>query len=560
MAEEKVSIVVSLKDNASKAVTSLQNGFEKLGNVAKVVAVAGIGVLTAFIKKSVDAFAEEEKAVTLLKASLKSTGQEVDKNAKSMLDFATEIQKTTTVADDQAISMMQMAISMGLNASQAKNATMAAIGLSKAFGVDMNGAMKAASAAQLGNYDLLKRMVPELRGITDQSVLAARAQEILGSAFQVAQAETKTFSGAMAQLKNAFGDAQEKVGSVFAPVIMKVAQILNGLVGWFNDLNPAMQKNVVIIGTITVAAVALIPVLGVLATAVAAISWPVLAVVAAVAALAAGFFILQNEIKSVGGITNFIKNSFLSLVQVYVAGIKTIMGAFNKFLQLLSKIPGVKLNINPAIAAMDELNAKLEESKVKRIEEAEQDKVREQENQMAYNQTVSEGSAERIRLAEEEKKAKIAAQKDTLSTVSGLQQSSNSTLAAAGKAAAITQIAIATPEAIAKAMAAFPPPFNFVMAGLVGAEMARQAAAVSGVALAEGGIVTGPTNALIGDNKSGVEAVIPLEKAGSMGFGGTTVNITVNGGFLGNEADAKEFAEAVDRELFKLKRSGESNL
>jgi hypothetical protein len=48
--------------------------------------------------------------------------------------------------------------------------------------------------------------------------------------------------------------------------------------------------------------------------------------------------------------------------------------------------------------------------------------------------------------------------------------------------------------------------------------------------LAKGGIVTGPQLALLGDNPSGTEAVVPLEKAGQMGFGGTTINLTVNAG------------------------------
>jgi len=44
--------------------------------------------------------------------------------------------------------------------------------------------------------------------------------------------------------------------------------------------------------------------------------------------------------------------------------------------------------------------------------------------------------------------------------------------------------------------------------------------------LAEGGIVTGPTLAMIGER--GPEAVIPLDRAG--GIGGTNVTIHVNGG------------------------------
>ena len=46
--------------------------------------------------------------------------------------------------------------------------------------------------------------------------------------------------------------------------------------------------------------------------------------------------------------------------------------------------------------------------------------------------------------------------------------------------------------------------------------------------LGEGGIVTSPTIAMIGE--SGPEAVIPLNRAGGMGMGGNTITVNVNGG------------------------------
>jgi hypothetical protein len=42
--------------------------------------------------------------------------------------------------------------------------------------------------------------------------------------------------------------------------------------------------------------------------------------------------------------------------------------------------------------------------------------------------------------------------------------------------------------------------------------------------MADGGIVTGPTLAMIGE--AGPEAVIPLSQMGRMGGGGVTVNVT----------------------------------
>jgi hypothetical protein len=60
--------------------------------------------------------------------------------------------------------------------------------------------------------------------------------------------------------------------------------------------------------------------------------------------------------------------------------------------------------------------------------------------------------------------------------------------------------------------------------------------------LAEGGIVTGPTLAMIGEGRE-PEAVIPLSKLGSMGFGGGGANITVNV----NGGDPNQIVAAIQR-------------
>jgi hypothetical protein len=60
--------------------------------------------------------------------------------------------------------------------------------------------------------------------------------------------------------------------------------------------------------------------------------------------------------------------------------------------------------------------------------------------------------------------------------------------------------------------------------------------------LAAGGIVTGPTLAMIGE--AGPEAVIPLDRMGQMG-GGTTVNINVQG------ADPNAVVDALRTYMFR---------
>jgi phage-related protein len=60
--------------------------------------------------------------------------------------------------------------------------------------------------------------------------------------------------------------------------------------------------------------------------------------------------------------------------------------------------------------------------------------------------------------------------------------------------------------------------------------------------LAQGGIVTRPTLAVLGDNPSGMEAVIPLERAGAMGFGGNT---TITNNFYGTKVSARDVADEL---------------
>jgi hypothetical protein len=67
------------------------------------------------------------------------------------------------------------------------------------------------------------------------------------------------------------------------------------------------------------------------------------------------------------------------------------------------------------------------------------------------------------------------------------------------------------------------------------------------VPLAEGGIVTRPTNALIGE--SGAEAVIPLDRMG--GFG-TTVNVNVAGSVISEG----ELQSVIQDALYNLNRAG----
>ena len=112
------------------------------------------------------------------------------------------------------------------------------------------------------------------------------------------------------------------------------------------------------------------------------------------------------------------------------------------------------------------------------------------------------------------------------------------------KALALAEIAANTARGIAAAVAAgagllFPANIPAIASGIsaVLGGIAQAKSALAGTpAFAEGGMVTGPTLAMVGDNASGKEAIIPFEKMGAFMnmMGGSNVNVNITGEFDGD--------------------------
>jgi len=62
---------------------------------------------------------------------------------------------------------------MGITTDTIEEATKGAIGLSKSLGIGTNAAMKALALSTQGNYQMLERYIPALRGANTESEKAA---------------------------------------------------------------------------------------------------------------------------------------------------------------------------------------------------------------------------------------------------------------------------------------------------------------------------------------------------------------------------------------------------
>jgi hypothetical protein len=206
----KVELEIIGKDKASGVVKGVTSTI-----IAANLAVEGLKIAANFLKETISKGIEEFKAGELALQGLKDT---VGGNVDAHIKFAEELQKVTTVEDDAAIAAMKYGANLGITKDRLNEATKDAIGLSKAFGVDLNMAMKMTANAYQGNYDALAKYIPALKTATDETQKQAIVNEAMARGFRIAEGEANTFTGALMQLENAQGSIYEDVGNIVAIV------------------------------------------------------------------------------------------------------------------------------------------------------------------------------------------------------------------------------------------------------------------------------------------------------------------------------------------------------
>jgi hypothetical protein len=241
-------IRIEIKTQVDRAVADIKKAEKAtsgLSDTLKKAAIAAASFLSVkaivnFGKESVKAYSESEAAVVKLNAALRATGQYTEDSSEDIRRFASEMMKLTVIDDDAVIGMVQLGVNMGLTADQAKKAAEGAIGLSRAYGVDLDAAMKAVTGATQGSYEMLGRYMPAIRTATTDSDKMRLVQEGLASAYAVATAETDTLYGSQEQMKNSIGELKEAMGLWLSQDVTKANGLLKEMA---ENLTTVITKN-----------------------------------------------------------------------------------------------------------------------------------------------------------------------------------------------------------------------------------------------------------------------------------------------------------------------------
>lgn len=526
MAQQEATLLLKIKQLGSDALSKTTKMLADLGNTAKWVG-AGIAGFAALALKN---YRDQELAVNELNQAMINQGIYTGELSRKYQDQASALQRLTTFGDEQILSAQAVLQAQIGQREVTKDLTLATLNLAAAKKMDLASAAELVGKSIGTGTNALARQGIEMKENLSTTEKYATVIEQLNNKFG-GQAEAAAMGlGAVKQLQNNFSDVLETIGEKLSPVITAGARALSS---WVISLGNSKQFISGLDSSITF--------------------------------LTKGFFILKNAVVGVGGVIGTTLAAAIESVSLLTQGqfARAKEVAALGMSEVGQIIKDSKATLDEELAMIDEQKALAEDQK--RIDEEAKLAASLARKTIVHQNEANKQLAIEKKTADEKKKIddkrsaeQLQNQKDTFATIATLQNSNNKSLAAIGKAAAITQIAIDTPVAISKALAAFPPPFNFAAAGLVGAAMAAQAARIAGVQLAEGGVIKatpGGIPAIIGEGGRD-EAVIPLEDGQVPGSGG--VNITINGNLIGDEQSLYALAKMLDPQMLKLRQNNES--
>lgn len=492
-----------------------------------------------------DANAEEQATVKLASA-LQNTGNYSRDAAEGFVSFASALEETTGFADDAVISTGALIANIaGLSGPELEEATTAAADLAAALGIDLATAGNLVAKAANGQTEALKRYgISVEEGATKTETLSNVLGTLNDRFGGTAEKLAGTFSGSITRAQNAFGNLAEELGKAIKDnpallaVVNQLADVFGRLTKYVSDNKESLSLLVTTGIEVTIdAARKLLFVIDTLQRVF--LIGPTLFKQFGDAAIDTFTAIQQAAEGNFSGAIDTLKgtviegtkdmadhlfgDNILTKIDEELAATQTsVQESFGKTTEVLDKFNESQNNAAMTVATLTEEMRKQgeqgEELAMKLVESAklggdeetanlaikyeeqqalldaalEQKRISEEEYAMASQELGRKTTEAQIEIERKksesirkEQERQLNDLKSTFSSIATLSNSSNKTLAAIGKAAAVAQATIDTYAAANKALASAPPPFNFALAAAVTAAGIANVAKIVGL---QGGI------------------------------------------------------------------------
>lgn len=215
----------TIGSNLGSGVTGkLTSAFKSLGP-AIAGAAAAIGAAFTF-KEMISEAAKGESALNAFNAALRAQGTFSQQASDDFAAYTSELQKVSVFGDDVIQRSAATLVSVGgLQGQALKDATKASLDFAAALDMDLGTSMDLVAKAAAGNTSALSRYGIIIdKSIPENERFAAALQQINSKFGGIAASQIDTFSGAISQARNNFGDLLEEFGKMItkSPIVREV--------------------------------------------------------------------------------------------------------------------------------------------------------------------------------------------------------------------------------------------------------------------------------------------------------------------------------------------------
>ncbi len=209
-----LKIELAAEDKASGVIAGVGNTI-KTGLIAAVgVATGALASLAVALRSAIPAAIEQEDALKRLSNALQDLGPSAAHVSEALSEQADALQRTTRYSDDAINAGQAFAAAFIKNGDALKSVTQSAVDLAAGLGIDLQTAFELLTKASQGNTATLSRYGLVLDEAIPKGEKLAAVQRLIADRFGGrAQADAKTYSGALSQLGHAWGEVLEAIGN-----------------------------------------------------------------------------------------------------------------------------------------------------------------------------------------------------------------------------------------------------------------------------------------------------------------------------------------------------------
>jgi len=188
-------------------------GAFRLKTFAKAGGIAAAAGMAIFAKNSIQAALAQEKLDKQLQLTLRSIGQEFE--LPGVKTFIADLQRATNITEDQLVPALRQLVAQTGDLDTSQTLLSKALDISAGTGADLNSVLDAINKAAIGNYKSIAALGVGFTVAEAKSMGFVKLMQSLDKYAGSAEAQTKTFAGQLERFKISAGEAGETIGQSF---------------------------------------------------------------------------------------------------------------------------------------------------------------------------------------------------------------------------------------------------------------------------------------------------------------------------------------------------------